>query len=92
VPDSLAAARGLGDADAVDAYRRDLLTWLDDHPDEAARRTLGTLHEHLKRVQALQGDVSPAAAESLIDAARDVGTYLIDGEDASLDRARERLR
>jgi uncharacterized Zn finger protein (UPF0148 family) len=92
VPEGLAAARGLGDANAVDAYRRDLLRWLDEHPDEAARQTLGTIHEHCKRVTALQGDVPPTEAESLVGAARDVGTSLIDGDEAALSRARDRLR
>jgi uncharacterized Zn finger protein (UPF0148 family) len=91
VPDGLAAARGLGDANAVDAYRRDLLEWRDDHPDDAARRTLGTLRERCKRVEALQGDVPPAEAESLVRAAREVGTYLIDDDESSLVRAQDRL-
>ncbi|WP_251328359.1 DUF7117 family protein [Haloplanus pelagicus] len=91
VPEELAAARGLGDANAVDAYRRDLLEWLDDHPDGAARRTLGTLRERVKRVEALQGDVSPSAAEALVRAAREVGTYLADGDDSALAAARDRL-
>ncbi|MFC7174524.1 hypothetical protein ACFQL0_16535 [Haloplanus litoreus] len=91
VPDSLAAARGLGDANAVDAYRRDLLEWLDEHPDDAGRRTLGTLRERCKRVEALQGDVPPEEAESLVRAAREVGTYLIDGDESSLVGAQNRL-
>jgi uncharacterized Zn finger protein (UPF0148 family) len=87
-----AEARGLAYANAVDDYRRDLLEWLDDHPDPEARRTLGTVHERVKRIQALQGDVSPTEAESLVRATREVGTYLRDGEESSLASARERLR
>jgi uncharacterized Zn finger protein (UPF0148 family) len=84
-------ARGLAYANAVDDYRRDAIEGLDDHPDPEARRTLGTVHERVKRVQALQGDVSPTEAESLVRAAREVGRYLIAGEESALASARERL-
>ena len=84
-------ARGLAYANAVDDYRRDVLGWLDDRPDPEARRTLGTIRERVKRVQALQGDVSPTEAESLVRATREVGRYLIDGDEAALASARERL-
>ncbi|WP_338742441.1 DUF7117 family protein [Haloplanus salilacus] len=92
VSETLAPARGLAYANAVADYRRDVLDWLDEHPDEAARHTLGSIHERIKRVRALEGDVSPADAESLVRAAREVGTYLIDGDESSLSAARERLR
>jgi len=85
-------ARGLGYANAIEEYRQDLHEWLDDHPDEAARQTLGTIHERIKRVQALQGDVSPAEAESLVEATREVGTYLSEANHDALASARERLR
>jgi uncharacterized Zn finger protein (UPF0148 family) len=84
-------ARGLGYADAVADYRRDVSDWLDEHPDPEARRTLGAIHERVKRVQALQGDVSPTEAGSLVRAAREVGRYLIDGDESALAAARERL-
>ncbi|AZH26440.1 DUF7117 family protein [Haloplanus aerogenes] len=85
-------ARGLGYANAVDDYRRDVIDWLEEHPDEEARKTLGTIRERVKRMQALQGDVSPAEVESLVHATREVGEYLMDGEESSLASARERLR
>ncbi|WP_049935782.1 DUF7117 family protein [Haloplanus natans] len=84
-------ARGLAYANAVDDYRRDVNQWLDDHPDPEARRTLGTVHERVKRVRALQGDVSPTEAESLVRAAREVGRYLMEGEESALAAAHERL-
>jgi uncharacterized Zn finger protein (UPF0148 family) len=84
-------ARGLAYANAVDDYRRDVLEWLDDHPDPEARRTLGTIRERVKRVQALQGDVSPTEAESLVRATREVGAYVIEGDESALASARERL-
>jgi len=46
IPDSLAAARGLAVAEAVEAYRRDLRGWLDDHPDPEATKTPGSLRDH----------------------------------------------
>lgn len=91
VPPAMREARGLGYAEAVSAYRRDLLEWLDDHPDSEARRTLGTLHEQLKRLKALQGDVDPEAAEGLVVAARKVGSYLETGNEEPLSSARDRL-
>jgi len=92
VTDDLAPARGLGDANAADDYRRDLLAWLDEHPDPEARRTLGTLRERIKRVEALEGDVPPSDAESLVAAAREVGTSLREDDETALAAARDRLR
>jgi uncharacterized Zn finger protein (UPF0148 family) len=89
-----AEARGLASANAVDDYRRDAIEWLDEQPDPdpEARRTLGTIHERVKRIRALQGDVPPVEAESLVRAARGVGAYLIEGEESALAAAHERLR
>jgi hypothetical protein len=42
-------------------------------------------------VQALDGDVDPETAELLVNAARDVGHYLRDGDDEALASARERF-
>ncbi|MFD1633708.1 hypothetical protein ACFSBJ_08180 [Haloplanus ruber] len=88
----MAPARGLGDANAADDYRRDLLAWLDEHPDPEARRTLGTLRERIKRVEALEGDVPPSDAESLVAAAREVGMSLREDDETALAAARDRLR
>jgi hypothetical protein len=85
------AARGLAAAEAVDDYRADLRTWLADHPDPEARKTLGAVAERAKRFEALQGAVPPAEAETLVAAVREVGTYLGEGDDAALARARDRL-
>jgi hypothetical protein len=91
VPDRMREARGLGYANAVDEYRRELLDWLDDNPDPEARRTLGRVGERVKRVQALQGDVDPETAGTLVRAVREVGTYLRTGEEAALARAGNRF-
>lgn len=92
IPDSLAAARGLAVAEAVDAYRRDLRTWLDDHPDPEASRTLGSLREQIKRAEALQGEVSLGTTNSLVAAARAIGQYLRTDDENALASARDRLQ
>ncbi len=90
VPESLRAARGRGVAAAVERYRSDLARYLDEQPDPAARRTLGTLRDHLRRVEALDGDVPAADAERLLEAARELGASLR-GDEAALARAADRL-
>lgn len=92
VPESMHAARGLAVAEAVDDYRADLRTWLSDHPDPEARKTLGAVAERAKRFEALQGEVEPDQAEALVAATREVGTYLRDGDVDALARARDRLK
>ncbi|ATW89821.1 hypothetical protein halTADL_3119 [Halohasta litchfieldiae] len=92
IPDSLAAARGLAVAEAVEAYRRDLRTWLEDHPDPEATKTLGSLREQIKRAEALQGEVSLGTTNSLVAAARAIGQYLRTGDENALASARDRLQ
>lgn len=91
VPTSMRAARGLAVAEAVDDYRREVLSWLDDNPDPAARRTLGTVAELVKRTRALEGDVSLDTTEALLAATLDVSTALREGDETALSTARERL-
>ncbi|MFC6835288.1 DUF7117 family protein [Halomarina ordinaria] len=91
VPSSLRAARGLAYANAVLAYRRDAVTVLEDDPDPVASRVLGTLRDHAKRIEALDGDVDPAESERLARTAQDVGTYLVEGDEGALAAARNRL-
>lgn len=90
VPDGFEDARGLGIADAVERYRADLARYLEEHPDPAARRALGTLRDHHRRVEALDGAVPPAHAERLLEAARELGAALR-GDDGALARAEDRL-
>jgi len=68
-----------------------VLTYLDDHPDEAAREVLGSIRERVKRVESLQGDVDPAAVEDLVAAANEVGQYLREDDAAALTSARGRV-
>lgn len=82
-PASLRAARGLGAADVVDDYHREIRTYLDEHPRPEVGGVMERLDNHVRRVRALQGDVDPTAAERLVAAARDLGAYVrTDNEDA----------
>ena len=91
VPSSVAAFRGLAYADAVDAYRSDLRTYLEDRPDPSVGRILERLDVHVRRIQALDGDVPPRHAEALVEAARDVGRHVVEGDEADLADAHARL-
>lgn len=90
VPAGFEDARGLGIASAVERYRADLSRYLGNHPDPDARRALGRLRDHVRRVEALDGDVPPADAERLLGAARALGAYLR-GDEGALARAADRL-
>ena len=91
VPESMADARGLAYAEVLDRFCTDLGTWLDDHPDPAAGRVRETLDTHVRRVQAVYGDVPPAESETLVRAAREIASGLTNGDEAALATARERL-
>lgn len=91
VPASMQGPRGLAVAAAVDAYRSDVRRYLDDHPDPTAARLLGRVDEHRKRIAALDGEVDPRTAESLVDAVRAVGRALARDDEAALAEAEARL-
>lgn len=91
VPESLRALSGLAYANAVEEYRSDLRTYLEEHPDPAVRDALERLADHTKRVRALDGDVPPREAETLVAAARDVARYLIEDDENALAEAESRL-
>lgn len=91
VPDSMTAARGLAYAEVLSTFCTDLGTWLDDHPDSDAGRVRETLETHLRRVEAMQGDVPPAESERLVRASRDLVAYLVADDETALIRAEERL-
>lgn len=91
VPQSLAPARGLAAATVVDHYRRDLKRYLDDQPDESARTLMGSLVDHKKRIEALDGDVPIETAEALVQAVVDLSHYVAHGDEAALATARDRI-
>jgi uncharacterized Zn finger protein (UPF0148 family) len=91
VPESLRAARGLASAAAVEEYGRDVSAYLDDHPDSEASTAFGTLAEHRKRIEALDGDVAPETADRLVRVAQELGTYLRENDENALVTARDRL-
>jgi uncharacterized Zn finger protein (UPF0148 family) len=94
VPDPIREARGLAYTDAVQAYRRELGTWIDDQDDPmpAVGGALASLGDHVKRIRALQGDVSPEMAELLVKAARNVGEAARWDDEDALARCRDRLK
>ncbi|MDG5776411.1 TFIIB-type zinc ribbon-containing protein [Haloarculaceae archaeon H-GB2-1] len=91
VPGSLQAARGLGVARAVEEYVHDLRTHLDDDADPMLRSVLSGIAERRKRIEALDGDVDPSAAETLVRAVRDAAEYVQTGDETALTTARSRL-
>lgn len=91
VPDRMREARGLAAAEATLAYRTDVATYLEDEPDREASRTLGSLRDRAKRVEALEGDVEPRQADALVEAAVELGRYLIADDLDALAAARDRL-
>lgn len=84
VPDGFRRVFGLAMADVVDGYQRDVRTYLDDNPDDHARRLAGRVRDHRKRVEALDGDVDPADANRLLHAARDLGEFINGDESAAI--------
>ena len=94
VPESLREARGLAAADAVRKYRRELRDWLDANdvePDRPTTQVFASLDERAKRIRALEGDVPPREADALVEALREVVTYVRDDDDVALSRAQDRL-
>ncbi len=92
IPKSLTAARGLAVAEALEAYRNELRTWLEEHPDPEVQTTLGSLRDQCKRAEALQGDIPPGTASGLVSAARGIGQYLRTDDETALGAARDRLQ
>ncbi|MBP1988111.1 DUF7117 family protein [Halolamina salifodinae] len=90
VPGALTPSRGLAYAMAVEEYRDDVSTYLEDEPDPEGRRILERIREQEKRLQALDGDVAPETAETLVKACRALERYL-NGEEGALVEAEQRL-
>ncbi|WP_123621832.1 hypothetical protein [Halorubrum sp. CSM-61] len=58
---------------------------------DPTRELLERLRDRVKRVEALTGDVPPADADALADAAGELGEYVRTGDETALDRARDLL-
>ena len=91
VPESMHAARGLAYAGAVDDYRDDVRTYLGDRADPAASAVFQTIGNHIRRIEALDGEVDVETTERVVRAAQDVGRYLIEDDEGALATARQRL-
>jgi uncharacterized Zn finger protein (UPF0148 family) len=92
VPESMHPVRGLAYAEAVAEYRREMSDWADENEvGERGRNALETLGDHVKRVQALDGDVDAETAKHLVEAGREVGEYLRSGDVDALASARDRF-
>lgn len=92
LPESLNPARGMAVVESVDVYRSELRTWLADHPDAEASKTLGTLRDQLKRAEALQGEIDPDTAVEMVTATREISRYLRTEDSDALVSARDRLK
>lgn len=80
VTDRMRPARGLGTASAVDAYIREVSTWHADNGDTpGVTSPLARLRDHVRRFEALDGDVDPVDADRLVTAAQALGRYVVDG-------------
>jgi uncharacterized Zn finger protein (UPF0148 family) len=90
VPGELRAARALGYAAAVDAYRSDVRSFCDDDVPEPERGLLERLREHVRRVKALDGDVPAEDSERLLLAARAIADSLR-GDETAVEQARAHL-
>lgn len=91
VPDSLRAERGLAIAAAADAYTSDLRR-LHEEPESTVAELLSSIRARRKRLEALDGDVDPAEAETIVRALRDLSAYLRTGDETALARTTERLQ
>lgn len=91
VPESMHATRGLAYAGAVDDYRDEARTYLDDNPDPDASAVLQTIGNHVRRIEALDGEVDVRTTERVVRATQEVGRYLIEDDKGALVAARERL-
>lgn len=91
VPESLSAARGLAYASAIDDYQDDVRTYLGENPDPTASGVLQSIGTHVRRIEALDGEVDVDTIERVVRAARDVARYLVEGDEQALTTAHERL-
>jgi hypothetical protein len=90
VPETLHPERGLAVAASVDTYLSDLRQ-VRGNGEPELDRVLSAIRPRQKRIEALDGDVDPVAAERLVRAVRDVSRYWREGDETALARAGDRL-
>ncbi|MDZ7730734.1 MAG: TFIIB-type zinc ribbon-containing protein [Natrialbaceae archaeon] len=78
VPPAAAAARGRGYADAVDRYRHELRRWQPTDRDRGGAAELERLRAIVRSIQAVDGAVEPALAETLVSVTRGLAASLRD--------------
>ena len=90
VPRTFHPERGLAVAAGVEHYVRDLRRVYEDR-DPAVDSVLSAVTARRKRIEALDGDVDPTEAESLVLAVQDLSASLREDDEAALARAQERM-
>lgn len=84
VPATFHPERGLAVAASVDAYLSDLRRVRE--PEGRLARIISELRTQQKRIEALDGNVDPATAEPVLEAARQLSDA-VDGDESALERA-----
>ncbi|PSP17563.1 hypothetical protein BRC62_04520, partial [Halobacteriales archaeon QH_10_67_13] len=84
VPETFHPERGLAVAASIDAYLADLRRVLE--PEGQLARVISELQTQQKRIEALDGNVDPATAEPVLDAAQQLSDA-VDGDETALKRA-----
>jgi len=93
VPATLHPERGLAVAASAEQYVRDIRRVRGDGSRESAvDSVLSGVTARRKRIEALDGDVDPAEAETLVAALRDLSASLREDDETALARAGERLQ
>lgn len=85
VPESMRSVRALAECDAIAEYRRELREFV---ADRTAQRALATIRDHVRRVTALDGEISPATTDRLVRATQALSEYVRTSDESSLTRAR----
>jgi uncharacterized Zn finger protein (UPF0148 family) len=93
VPKALHPERGLAVAASVEQYVRDIRRVREnsDSREHAVDRVLSGVTARRKRIEALDGDVDPVEAETLVLVLRDLSAYLRDDDETALARAGNRF-
>jgi uncharacterized Zn finger protein (UPF0148 family) len=86
VPAALRGPYGLAMASVADRYRSEAVEWLAER-DRPPASVLDGLRDHVRRVEALDGEVPREEADALLEAAREIGTHLREDDEAALARA-----